>query len=625
MKMQMYYQKIRIDAEGRKIFIGEDALPYADKKLLVVADGLGGRGGYPHTKVSSQILNKDSFYDFAFAHVFEVEPSYEFKDYVIKSFSEVFESKDYYFTNAETMRSSGYFASRIASIIAVYLVKYDQEFLADSLFESVNGALNEQKTQIINDYCLRFGAVLKQKISAVAQKLNLTLESNLTGSYLLPTTLQMALVDEKQDSLNVIYLWAGDSRAYVWEKSGLKQITQDHERGETMTNLITLTKPFAIEGRLVEAIAKPCILFNASDGCYKCPVFASPFDLEYIFLDAIKENVNFQNVAKALAGVFKSIGVHDDSNTMALASYGYDNFIGVQADVLERLNNIKKTYLARLPGILEIDYNYECEKCANSVIEALSNDVGYINANQSELNHVVYDMVSEGYEPMLLEFEKYLLSSAVKKSESFKLPKDSMKDSFIYYIKLTTEKINQDLSNARKEILGFINQNWNTGAKFSEIGATGELTKDGEKVTSDRLFVDMIVEVFSKIRKGKITLKEGCVCYGENKILIDSETYQKVSEQIAVMLNAGANLQLMRASKKIALACANEYYLKNGVKYATNIFNKEDVLVASYCGDEVKQAVSELKTARSGLKIREEIYAEYQVEYEKYYEGSKLL
>ena len=71
MNATVYHQKIKHDADGRTIYIGEDARPYADGEILVVADGLGGRGGYPHSKIDSRILNPDLFYTIVFEPVFE--------------------------------------------------------------------------------------------------------------------------------------------------------------------------------------------------------------------------------------------------------------------------------------------------------------------------------------------------------------------------------------------------------------------------------------------------------------------------------------------------------------------------------------------------------------------------
>jgi hypothetical protein len=122
-----------------------------------------------------------------------------------------------------------------------------------------------------------------------------------------------------------------------------------------MTNLITLTKPFKIETKYIR-IKKPCLLFNGTDGCYKCPVFASPFDLEYVFLQSIASSPDVNKMAEYLGQQFKEIGTHDDSNTIALSSFGYNDFASLQQDVNARLDYINQEYISKLPEILERDY-----------------------------------------------------------------------------------------------------------------------------------------------------------------------------------------------------------------------------------------------------------------------------
>ncbi|MBO4667682.1 MAG: hypothetical protein J5666_06140, partial [Bacilli bacterium] len=264
------------------VYQGEDTYPYSTKNILLVADGLGGRGGFPHKKIlehDDDILDKDKFYDKVFGKVFEVEADENLKEYILQAFNEIFETKDYYKLSNKTYRSSGYFASRLVSSIALYEI-YNNSFLnVKKLFEDIEKEKEKYKVddkqkedqcsfKAIKKYANTLSESIKEKLEEIADRVGFEIETSAGGAYLLPTTLAIALVNDSDDreDIDVVYLWAGDSRGYMWNKDGLAVLTDDHEKNETMTNLITLSQDFYIEGKMYN-FKKPCILFNASDGC----------------------------------------------------------------------------------------------------------------------------------------------------------------------------------------------------------------------------------------------------------------------------------------------------------------------------------------------------------------------
>lgn len=363
MNMTLHHQKQRELAEGRKIKIGEDGRPYAENGILIVADGLGGRGGFPHTKINRQLLEREHFFEIAFGQEFE-EADEEFKEFVLNSFNEFFDLKDVYFTSASAMRTSGYFASRLVMAIVLYELKTNPVFAQkEALFTRLKSLDGVQRDEALKQLGAFMANVIQTKLTRIAGRMGLELESKTKGSYLLPSTLTVALINDNEEveDVEVLYLWAGDSRGYLWNKDGLAQITNDHEQNETMTNLITLTKPFQIEARLV-IVKKPVVLFNATDGCYKCPCFASPLDLEFVLLRGLSEAKAFDDASIAFDKIFTEIGSHDDSNTIALLTFGYADFASLQADIQSRLTNISETILAKIPDIFERDYTAELER-----------------------------------------------------------------------------------------------------------------------------------------------------------------------------------------------------------------------------------------------------------------------
>ena len=376
--MIVYNQKEKEDQKTNvKYYLGEDTLPYERDGILLVADGLGGRGGYPHTEFKTCVfaigeddrvyptpLNADNFYDLLFEDIFRdnddnvVDVDDEFKKYVTDSFKELIElleNGNY----AQYPKCSGYFASRLVAAIALYEIEYFPLINVSDFFIEIKKH-PEYIQDIIDTLASKLTKAIKLKLQKIASEWGLKIETSVIGAYLLPSTINIAIVNEEKDKLDVIYLWAGDSRAYVWDRQkGLGQITEDHEKGETMYNLVNLTNDFTLEARYVE-YDKPCVLFNASDGCYKCNCYSSPLQMELTILNAIKDSESFDETSLKLREQYKLIGKHDDSNTMALHAYGYGDdaastFKALKKDAIERIKDIEEL-IKVLPDVLTTNY-----------------------------------------------------------------------------------------------------------------------------------------------------------------------------------------------------------------------------------------------------------------------------
>lgn len=365
MNMLLHYQKKVKISQNQYVSVGEDGYPYADNGILIVADGLGGRGGFTHSKINKDILDKNKFCDIAFNHVYDNLET-DFKEFVLNSFEELFARQDYYLNNSNTMCHSGYFASRLVTAIVLHEFKYNVEFKKESIFEEKNKKSTADFELYLQTISEKLTKIICKKLGRMAENMGLVLESKITGSYLLPTTLVVALTNETEKEVEVVYLWAGDSRGYVLDKDGLAQNTDDHEKGETMYNLISLTKPFKLETRYL-SFNKPCILFNATDGVYKCACFASPLDLEYLLLDTICLSENFDRVARTFNQFMGEEGNHDDSNTIALLTFGYSDFKQIIKDAAKRKDYIDKNIVKKLPEIFSRDYAEELDVLNNEL------------------------------------------------------------------------------------------------------------------------------------------------------------------------------------------------------------------------------------------------------------------
>ena len=143
MKILLEHQQRSYNAlADKELNVGEDAKPYADEKLIVVADGLGGRGGFPHTELDCGMLEKDRLVDVAFSPVFDLEgEKYEdLKKFIQESFSDLFALKEIYGRDFYSSKGSGYFASHLIAAIALYLLRFDARFDIDALFENCEKA-----------------------------------------------------------------------------------------------------------------------------------------------------------------------------------------------------------------------------------------------------------------------------------------------------------------------------------------------------------------------------------------------------------------------------------------------------------------------------------------------------
>lgn len=465
-----HQQRMHNALADKELNVGEDAKPYADEKLIVVADGLGGRGGFPHTELDRGMLEKDRLVDVAFSPVFDLEgEKYEdLKKFIQESFSDLFALKEIYGRDFYSSKGSGYFASHLIAAIALYLLRFDARFDIDALFENcekakaraqiketgakkegekaptpanaeskeksapVNAENNDKnavekaesasanaesalsKEELLKKFALDFSAALKEKLAAIAQNAGLKNESRLKGTYLLPTTLSVTLMRERKESVDLICLWAGDSRAYYWNEEGLAQISDDHEIGGTMTNLISLAKDFRLQICSLK-VKKPCLVFNATDGVYKCMMFASPLDLESLLLQAILKSESVEQLEENLDKIYENIGRHDDSNSLAAVTFGYADFGALKAAAEKRSDEIERKIVSRLPDILTRDYRAEYEKADAEFISSLLKVKDKAIAVPEVLEAITRQMKERKYAP----FEKEVaeIKGKIRKKE----------------------------------------------------------------------------------------------------------------------------------------------------------------------------------------------------------------
>ena len=162
------------------------------------------------------------------------------------------------------------------------------------------------------------------------------------GMRTLPTTMAAALIQSAEgDQLEISPIWAGDSRVYLLDSTGLSQLTVDdsnqpdpmeglYDEG-TLTNVICVDKPFSLHCRTIR-VRKPCLVIAATDGCFG--YVSSPMEFEGMILHTLLET---DNVAQWEDHLQKLIAHYaGDDHTMCMLSLGYGNFCALQQDFRKR-------------------------------------------------------------------------------------------------------------------------------------------------------------------------------------------------------------------------------------------------------------------------------------------------
>ena len=122
-----------------------------------------------------------------------------------------------------------------------------------------------------------------------------------------PTTAAVITFIEDSAGINATCLWAGDSRCYLLDTEGLKQLTEDDLGGfdamenlsadGVLTNTISLSKKFEIHQKNL-TVSGPAILFTATDGCFG--YVSTPMEFEHLLLDTLLKSKSVEEWEKIL-------------------------------------------------------------------------------------------------------------------------------------------------------------------------------------------------------------------------------------------------------------------------------------------------------------------------------------
>lgn len=165
-----------------------------------------------------------------------------------------------------------------------------------------------------------------------------------------PTTAAVLVMFVDGHKIHVTCLWAGDSRCYLLDSEGLKQLTEDDLGGldamenltadGVLTNVISSSKDFTLHQKTF-TIAKPTILFSATDGCFG--YFSTPMEFENLLLSTLRSSNNVEEWEKKIADVLQEVA--GDDYSLSGFALGYASFSNLKEAFRNRYSELFNKYI----------------------------------------------------------------------------------------------------------------------------------------------------------------------------------------------------------------------------------------------------------------------------------------
>lgn len=281
----------------------EDAPAISNEKYLVVCDGLGAGGQNKHT------------------------------------------------INGE-IHTSAYYGSRLLSQICS---KY-----YDENYNAILGNLKDKEA--LNRIVDELKATIKKQLDEFVDEHKLIKTIKGKSIKLLPSTLSSMLFKVNDDSVDVVVISAGDTRAFVLTpQNGLQQLSKDDvdedvdafEKATIVNNNICQDRDFTLNYRCY-TVKMPCILFVCSDGCYD--YFSSPMEVEYLLDAAFNAwfttgSVKSGAFGEKLGDFIASRSKLQDDCSMAGVVIGCQDDTALRKDLKTRAREIETKYIKPFDSI----------------------------------------------------------------------------------------------------------------------------------------------------------------------------------------------------------------------------------------------------------------------------------
>ncbi len=169
-----------------------------------------------------------------------------------------------------------------------------------------------------------------------------------------PTTVSVIAVKEDKNTAKACFMWAGDSRGYILEKSGLVQITRDDIVGgaDAYTNLTEDARlsnfaysngDFRMNTRWAE-LDEPCVLITATDGCFG--YFKTPMEFENMLIETLMMSGTIDEWKLLIYE--KLVSVSGDDFSICLSVLGFSKFEKLKKTMKKRYKYLNKVYISKL-------------------------------------------------------------------------------------------------------------------------------------------------------------------------------------------------------------------------------------------------------------------------------------
>ncbi|MBQ3571557.1 MAG: hypothetical protein IJA15_01880 [Clostridia bacterium] len=610
MKASMLRRQSKISTFGNKVYIGSEAYPYSDNQLLIVTNQTE-----KTEVVEKPILIPDSCTVELFCQqlsevAFKTQPEEVFFDYVKENFSDL--SLQPQERNEGCVKGVNYYACRFTAIFCAYFIKYDDQFSPERLFKQIESVENSaQKSIIVSDYAKNLSKRVQEKCLLIKENFKINGESIFSDEQNLLSQVCIIIANEKNEASDLVYLNYGNSRGFIWNKEGLMQIAKDSD---------FIADEFELSGAYLNDVIHPFTAICASSGCLNCPVFASPLDFEYLFLETIKKNIDLEKTVRGLEEIFLTIANHYLSNSMALLCHGFSDYAQLKDLADLRRDYIEKNILSVLPGIFEKDYILEAENAENRLIRALSSCTDLL-MNSKIRALVVDEMLKNKYQPLIFDAERYIKANDASGHDYYLRYGEEISETVKRFYRLKKEDIINQKKNASIELISLIKANWQTGVNFSSLDIIEEPYFKGEEFHYDDSEKEKMIKVYLLIKN-----RQNMDFNGENFIYRDAvlQVPENKRRQFSYCLDKifgeKHRLAFLEYLQVTVNSYIKDYYLKECSFMAKEIYAEYGEDIIDFCDLKTINEFNALKKAKENHKMRLKIYAEYEKNYKKLFE-----
>ncbi|WP_235096752.1 protein phosphatase 2C domain-containing protein [Amycolatopsis decaplanina] len=216
---------------------------------------------------------------------------------------------------------------------------------------TARAATEEWYVRVAEDYADLDAAGLKSLLDLRLGQMAIGNPSKLGGSMrrTLPTTLASIRYEVGDDAVRWQVFWAGDSRCYLLEESGLQQLSLDDTdsadaltlliEDPPMTNLVSADRQFVVNSAHGGA-RTPCVLLCATDGFFG--YVRGPADFEYFLLRSLSTAVDLDHWASNLIETVCSYTGDDAS--LSLVALGFRDFEDLRGQYAARLGLVRAEF-----------------------------------------------------------------------------------------------------------------------------------------------------------------------------------------------------------------------------------------------------------------------------------------